>query len=366
MKISDDGKTITMRAPDNWHAHFRQLMLLLFLVPLFIKHGWRRRVVAEPNLTPPNLDGFQAIGHCQEIIEVARQQPLGQFFEPVPTIQITEQTTKQTVIEAFKRWGVKIVKAYPFGLTHNSENGIKEYEKIYPILQICEELDIVTQFHGQHPSYAVEGKDKEKRFIDKILQPIDERFPNLRKTLEHVQGKYGIDWVKSRSDKVGGGLTVQHMTDTIDDVIGYSERSKGKFCVHNAYKPHAGDLKDMLANQDAAVSGDEHFFYGGDDAWHLKKFKECAYGACGAANTLAAIPVIVAIFKKHRRIEMIEKFLSVNGANYYGYPLNEETITVQEEEWTIDKEIPVPGTDDSVVPWFFGEKVQHRVLEQDH
>ena len=48
---------LTLRAPDNWHAHFRDGALLEFLVPTFADGGWRRRTVAEANTTPPALTG---------------------------------------------------------------------------------------------------------------------------------------------------------------------------------------------------------------------------------------------------------------------------------------------------------------------
>jgi hypothetical protein len=45
MKISKGNgiTTLTMRTPDNWHAHFRQGLLCRFLVQQCINAGWRGR-----------------------------------------------------------------------------------------------------------------------------------------------------------------------------------------------------------------------------------------------------------------------------------------------------------------------------------
>lgn len=184
MNISSDGKTITMRAPDNWHAHFRQGVLIAFLVSFFIRFGWRRRILAMPNTTPPKLTGPEALDYAEQIKSIGRQMPNGGSFEPIAVIQITEQTTPEMIREAI-RLGVRVGKVYPYFVTTNSENGVKDYKKIYPALAVAEELGMVVCFHGEDPDFEVEGLDKEAAFLV-ILDEIVCNFSRLKIVLEHI------------------------------------------------------------------------------------------------------------------------------------------------------------------------------------
>src|SRR5882672_10385278 len=122
MKINEDGTTVMMRIPDNWHVHFRQGPFLKFLTKLFIDNGWRGRLVAEPNTNPPILTGKQAQDYSFEISRAAGPYVVGSF-NPVVAIQITESTTPLMVHDAFS-YGVKVCKVYPRYVTTNSEHGV--------------------------------------------------------------------------------------------------------------------------------------------------------------------------------------------------------------------------------------------------
>jgi dihydroorotase len=362
MKLSDDGKTLVIRLPDNFHFHFRQGAMLPFLVLICLQYGWRARLVAEPNTKPEKTEAYLVIEYGDEIMNAAKDKPHSKHLKVIPALQITEKTTKEMVYE-FKRRGGRVAKVYPFKVTNNSENGVLDYLNIYPALAACEELGIIVQFHAQHPGFDVEGWYKEIKFIDLILDPIRKNFPNLQFTIEHIHTKYGVEWVKKQPvGLVAAGVTIQHMTNTIDDCIGYSERSNGKICVHEGFKPHAQLREDRDAIRQAVFDGDPHFFYAGDDAWHPRSMKECAEGACGAANTLATLPLLVKIFIENNVLHRLEPFLSEIGAKFYGFELNEDTLTLTKETWVIPDFIPVPGLDDVVVPWRAREKMEWKVV----
>lgn len=350
-----------MRAPDNWHAHFRQGLLLVFLVGILIKYGWRRRVAAEPNTTPAILTGEQAIANREEIIAQSRTHKHGKRFEPVPIMQITESTTGDMVREARLRYGVRIFKVYPFFVTTNSANGVKDYTKIYTALKAVEEFyDVVVQFHGEDPNDDVEGIDKQVEFL-KILKEVRRLFPRLHITVEHVGSAEVIEWVEAEDEHVAASLTIQHILNTMDELMGYSRRSGGKMMPHEGCKPQPLRRKDRDAVQRAALSGNPKFFYGGDDAAHLKSNKECAHPACGCWNTIPALSLLIEFFMKHDKLELLEAFLSEYGARYYRYPLNEETITLTLDPWVVPNEVIVPALGDSVVPFYAGETCQWQI-----
>ncbi len=365
MQIVRDGKgdptLIRMRLPDNWHVHFRQGLLLVFLVTFFIKYGWRMRLVAMPNTQPANLTGKMAREYADEIERVAHGIPGGEKMVAVATMQITEATTGNMIRDAFAN-RVRVFKVYPRYVTTHSENGVVDYTLIYPALAVVEALGGVAEFHSEHPSYSIIGRLKEEMFIF-ILDDIRQHFPKLRISVEHVSSKVMIQWVKVQPDNVGASLAIQHMTVTSDDLNGYSQRSGGLLCVHDGgFKPGAKDPEDREAIIDAATSGNPKFWYGGDDAAHLKSKKECARPACGAWNTIAALSMLISLFIKRGCLERLEAFLSEFGARFYGYPINEETLSVARVEWVVPKEVPVPELNDSIVPFYAGETMDWEVV----
>ncbi len=361
MTISEEGKTLTMRAPDNWHAHFRQGQLLQYLVKVFIDSGWRHRVVAEPNTLPPKLTGVLAMEYALEISHYAKGIEGGKKFQPIATIQLTEETTREMIYDAFLL-GVRVIKVYPRYVTTHSANGVVDYTKIYPALSYAEQLDMVVQFHPEHPSYDVMGRRKESEFR-KILIDIVRKFPLLKVSVEHVSSADMVQWVKDQSDAVGASITIHHLYVTSDDLNGYSERSGGLICVHDGgFKPGAKDPEDRTAVQNAAFSGDKKFWYGGDDAAHLKSKKECARASCGAWNTIPALPMLISLFEKHGFLSNLERFISENGARFYSLPLNKEKVSFVRESWKVPMECEVPGLNDSIVPFFAGEEMEWKLL----
>lgn len=356
MFIAQDRNSFTMRAPDNWHVHPRQGILMDYLIAIFIMWGWRHRIVAEPNTIPPKLTGAEAIEYGEAIRRCARQIPGGQTLEPVVTIQITEETTPQTVREAFAM-GVRVFKVYPRYVTTHSENGVVDYFKIYPALAVIEELGGIVQFHAEHPSYDVMGRLKESAFRE-ILDGIRRTFPRLKISIEHVSSEDMILWVLDQPENVGAGIAVQYLYLTSDDLAGYSKRSGGLVCPHlGAVKPGAKDPSDREAVRKAALSGNRKFWIADDDAWHLRSKKECAQDACGLGNTIASLSLLISFYESHDKLPAVEPILSEFGALFYGYPLNEGTATFVREEWVVPEEIPIPELNDSLVPWFAREKM---------
>jgi dihydroorotase len=362
MIISPDGKEITMRTSDNWHAHLRQGELLEFLVPVFIDNGWRGRVLAEPNTVPPLLTGEDATAYGREIEKWAKWWTDGRGikpFEPVVTIQVTESTTPEMVRHA-SELGVRVAKVYPRYVTTHSENGVSDYHKIYPALGAAEESGMIVQFHPEHPSYNVEGRFKESAFRT-ILDKIVAQFPGLKISVEHVSSRLMVEWVKKQGENVGASVTIHHIYQTSDDFTGYSQRSGGLVSVHDgAFKPCAKDRDDRQAIQNVTLEGNPKFWSGNDDAAHVKSKKHC--GACGAWNTIPALSMTLSFFERNKALEKAEAFLSEYGARFYGYPLNEGVVTFRREEWQVPDEVMVPSLNDSIVPFYAGETMQWKLV----
>lgn len=352
---------IKLTVPDNWHCHWRQGLLLVWMVKMLIESGFRGRVLGMPNTNPPILTGEQALAYGDEVYRALAPYPEHLRFTPVLTIQITENTTPEMIRMAWT-CGIRVAKVYPRYVTTNSENGVMDYEKIMPALEEAAYWGMIVCFHGEHPAYDVQGIHKEEAFIA-ILERIRLRLPSLKIVVEHVTTRKMVEWVKREPmGYTRATITAHHLVLTLDDVIGYSKRSGGLMRVHHGCKPQPKFLDDLLALQDAAVSGDPHFMYGGDDAAHLKSKKECDGSACGIFPTTVAIPTLIELFSKRNALSNIDAFLSGHGREFYGYPGTAETIAFEDTSWVVPAEYPVSGTDEGVVPFLAGETMRRKIV----
>jgi dihydroorotase len=334
------------------------------MVGTLVESGFQGRVLGMPN-TRPNaiLTGEEALAYLEADIKPAlARYPVERRFTPVPTIQITRTTTWAIIRRAFDL-RVRVGKVYPRYVTTNSENGVVDYEaEIYPALAEAQEVGMPVCFHGEHPSYGVPGRLKEMRFII-ILKKIRRQFPSLKIVVEHVSTEAVVGWVRSEDVRyVRATITPQHLALTIDDLTGYSERSGGLVRVHVACKPVLKEPRDRFACRRAVVSGDPHFFYGGDDAPHLRAAKECGGAACGVFNTTVAIPFLIRLFTQYKALPKLDAFLSQHGAEFYGYPELTRKIVFARVPWTVPADYPVPTTGDAVVPLFTGEKMGYQLV----
>ena len=84
--------------PDDWHVHFRDNDILKVVVPETTKHF--ARAIVMPNLTPPILNGKQAVEYKERII---KSIPKTHNFEPLMTIYLTENTNKSELYDSIKR-----------------------------------------------------------------------------------------------------------------------------------------------------------------------------------------------------------------------------------------------------------------------
>jgi len=361
---------ITIPVPDNWHCHLREGPMMHFMVDRLLESGFYGRVLAMPNTQEPLLSGILAKHYESKIFAILKllhltmiDQSKFRGFAPVVTIQITEETTPEVILEAHQI-GVRAAKVYPRNVTTNSHHGVLNYREIYKVLKVAEEYGMVVCFHPELPDEEIEGMAKESLFIA-TLREIRSFFPKLKIVVEHVSTREMVKWVRSQPvGLVGATLTPQHLFLTIDDVIGYSPRSGYRGEVHHMCKPTLKLGEDRKYLQKMATSGDPHFFYGGDDAPHPKSNKECAKCACGVFNTTVALPVLATVFEAHNALDKLADFTSGFGAEFYGYPRNTDTIILVKNSWQVPLEYPVFGTGSivgHVVPMLAGETLEWQI-----
>jgi dihydroorotase len=319
---------LIIKRPDDWHLHLRDGVIMQAVLSFSAElYG---RAIIMPNLKPPVRTAKDAAAYRQKIVHCL---PPGHGFQPLMTLYLTDDTPPAEIRLAKSEGLLTGVKLYPVGATTNSEQGVTNIKKVYPVLEVMQKLGIPLLIHGEVSDPAVDIFDREAVFIDRELDPLRQDMPELRIVMEHVSSKIGVDYVLAAERNLGTTVTPHHL------LINRNSIFSGGLNPHMYCLPVVKQEADRLAIRRAAVSGDPRFFFGSDSAPHRLADKEKAGAAAGVFNISTALSAIVQVFEAEDSIENLEAFMSLNGARFYGLPLNPDTITLEK------RQSPIPTTD---------------------
>jgi dihydroorotase len=313
--------TLTIRRPDDWHVHLRDGAVLK-AVAAHTSRDFARAIVM-PNLVPPVVTAAEARAYRGRILA---NVPEGHNFTPLMTLYLTEGTDPGDVETGFRAGEVTAVKLYPAGATTNSQSGVRVIENAYPVLERMASCGMVLCVHGEVTDPAIDIFDREAVFIERVLEPLRRRIPELRIVMEHVTTRDGVDYVRAATTNLAATITTHHL------IINRNAILAGGIRPHYYCLPVAKREEHRLALRWAATSGDPRFFLGTDSAPHLNPLKECACGCAGifsAPNTLACL---AHVFEEEGALERLEAFVSLNGPAFYRLPPNEDRITLTRHE----------------------------------
>ena len=341
---------LTLTRPDDWHLHVRDGTALASVVP----HTARQfgRAIIMPNLQPPVTSTTQALAYHERILSAV---PAGVDFTPLMTLYLTDNTTPDDIHEAHASQRVHAVKLYPAGATTHSDAGVTDISRTYPVLEAMEKLGMPLLVHAEVTDASVDVFDREKAFIDQHLEPLTVRFPALKVVLEHVTTRDGIDFVANSADSVAATLTAHHL------LLNRNAMFKGGIQPHAYCLPVLKRETHRRALLEAAISGKRKFFLGTDSAPHPRNRKETACGCAGIYTAHAALELYAQVFEEAGALDRLEAFASHYGADFYGLPRNQETITLEKTDWQVPDSYPLGDTE--VVPLFAGETLHWRVKD---
>ena len=240
-------------------------------------------------------------------------------------LYMTETTEAADVKAGFESGLVTAVKLYPAGATTNSAAGVKDLEKIYPVLEVMQTIGMPFLVHGEVVDPTVDIFDREAVFIETKLMPLRKQFPNLKIVFEHLTTKEGVDYVLSCDTHTAATLTPHHL------VINRNAMLVGGIKPHYYCLPVAKRESHRLALRTAATSGDQRFFLGTDSAPHPIHAKETACGCAGIFNVANALAITAQVFEQENALHQLENFLSLNGPAFYGLPVNSERLTLERQ-----------------------------------
>ncbi len=315
---------LTLIQPDDWHLHVRNGEMLRLVMP----HTARQfaRAIIMPNLRPPVSTVQQALNYREKIIAAL---PENSSFTPLMTLYLTDNTTKEEVIAISKCDETVAFKLYPAGATTNSDSGISNLKKIYPILETMQKHDVPLLIHGEVTADQYDIFDRERVFVEQTLTNLAKQFPQLRIVLEHVTTEEAVQFVESTSSNVAATITPQHLLYNRNAILA------GGIRPHYYCLPVLKREKHRQALIKAATSDNPKFFLGTDSAPHPTQLKESACGCAGCYSAHAAIELYAEAFEQENALDKLEGFASFHGPDFYRLPRNRSTITLQKTPWTV-------------------------------
>ncbi len=316
-----DLTRLTIRRPDDWHLHLRDGAMLQAVLPETTRHF--ARAIIMPNLVPPVVTAAQAAAYRDRIRAAI---PAGADFTPLMTLSLTEDTDPEDVRHAHQSGIATAVKLYPAGATTNSASGVRDFEKVRPVLEAMAEIGMPLCVHGEVTDHEIDIFDREATFIDRVLKPIRKKVPDLKVVMEHVTTQDAVDYVRDSSKNLAATITTHHL------IINRNHILAGGIKPHFYCLPVAKREAHRVALVQAAVSGDKRFFLGTDSAPHTDANKLMACGCAGIFTARNTMSCLAEVFEAAGKLKKLEDFASLNGPAYYGLPPNEDTITLVKGE----------------------------------
>ena len=310
-------QTLTLRRPDDWHLHLRDGAMLKAVLPETARHF--ARAIIMPNLVPPVVTAADATAYRDRILAAL---PDGMAFEPLMTLYLTDHTDPADLRAAAESGLIKAVKLYPAGATTNSHGGVRDLDKVRPVLEVMAELGLPLCIHGEVTTPEVDIFDREAVFIDTVLDPLRRATPGLRVVMEHITTAEGVAYARAGGPDLAATITTHHL------VINRNHILVGGIKPHYYCLPVAKREQHRLALREAATSGEARFFLGTDSAPHMDALKEHACGCAGCFTATNTMSILAAVFEQDGALDRLEAFTSRNGPAFYRLPVNEGTITL--------------------------------------
>ena len=323
-----DATTLTLTRPDDWHLHVRDGAAMAAVLPYTARQF--ARAIIMPNLKPPITTAAQALSYQARLLVAL---PTGSDFKPLMTLYLTDMLDADEIDRAADA-GVVAVKLYPAGATTNSDAGVTDLRKTYPALEAMQRRGMPLLTHGEVTDPSVDIFDREAVFIDQVMKPLRQDFPELKVVFEHITTRDAAQYVAEAGPFTAATITAHHLL--------YSRNA----LFMGGLRPHyycLPVLKRELHRQAlvaAATSGSDRFFLGTDSAPHAATLKEASVCGAGCFTALSALELYVEAFEAAGALHQFEGFASHHGPAFYGLPVNQGTVTLRKLPYTLPEALP--------------------------
>jgi dihydroorotase len=336
-------------------VHLREGEMLKAVLP-FTARLFARAIVM-PNIKLPVTTTARASAYRDDILA---SLPKGAKFSPLMTIYLTDTTDAGDLERGHKEGIVTAAKLYPAGATTNSDQGVTDIRKIYPVLERMQKIGMPLLVHGEVTDPEVDVFDREMIFIDKILKPLRRDLPGLKVVLEHITTKEAADYISAEGQKgkLAATITAHHL------LINRNAMFMGGIRPHFYCLPVVKRETHREALVKAATSGAPMFFLGTDTAPHARTAKESACGCAGIFTAVNALALYAQVFDEAGQLGRLKGFASRFGPAFYGLPVNKDLITLEKTSQAEGEIKPIlTGNGQQIIPFAPPSPVVWRVAE---
>ncbi len=343
MVLPKCSRRVLVDAFADTHVHFREGPLVGPFLEASIKGG------ADVALKMPNTSaGLKTAAQVIQYRDEAKLLiPSGKSMTFIPCVLINEYTTPAMIDDCVSA-GVVDGKVYPYERTTKSENGVRYYERLFPIIAHCGKVGMKVHLHPEHANLLVSNRDAEYMFI-----PIVEML--LSSTDAVIIWEHGTDarcipfwkqFAKDYPNRFYVTLTAHHLASNEDMAFGD---------VRQVCKPPIKLESDRLMLI-ALVMEDHRWVMAGSDtaghpthpippavggAKHVDQGK-CACGAFTApfAHQLYA-HALGALLQTEMGVEIYVNFTSRNARHLHNLPPSSRQIILVNKPFKIPQECKI-------------------------
>lgn len=339
-------KKITITRPDDWHCHLRDGAALGDIVkPTAARFA---RAIIMPNTVPPTVNHRLACEYRQRILAHSAD------FCPLMTLYATDSLSAADIHACADDDTVVAVKLYPKGATTNSANGVTDIRHLDNALAAMVEIGMPLLVHGEVTDSEIDIFDREAVFIERILKPLLDKFPDLKVVLEHITTREAAEFVQAGSANLAATITAHHLMYNRNAMLAGGVRP------HFYCLPIIKREQHRQALLAAATSGHPRIFLGTDSAPHAIGSKISSCGCAGIFSAPAALEIYTQIFEDANALDKLEGFASFYGADFYNLPRNRQSVTLTKSPWQMPTELPF--ADSVVVPMLAGEQINWKLV----
>ncbi|MFX4226858.1 MAG: dihydroorotase [Porticoccaceae bacterium] len=340
---------IHLTRPDDWHIHLRDQDALRLTVPAVARYFGRAIVM--PNLIPPVTTVEIAASYRQRILS---HLPEGSGFNPLMTLYLTDSMPVDEIHRGRETGMITACKLYPAGATTNSDSGVTDLKKIYPVLETMQDLGMPLLVHGEVTTPEIDIFDREAVFIDRHLCPLLQDFPELNVVMEHITTADAAQFVEEGPKSLAATITAHHLLHERNHMLA------GGIRPHLYCLPILKRRKHQEELIRVAISGNKKFFLGSDSAPHALDAKETACGCAGCYTGHATLELYAEVFDNAGALDKLEAFASFHGPDFYKLPRNTDKIILKQQIWEVEEQLPYLDT--TIKPLRAGEQI-HWIVE---
>lgn len=343
--------TLSLTRPDDWHLHLRDGAAMAAVLPASAAQF--ARAIVMPNLKPPVTTTAAALAYRDRILAARPKQGVGAEFAPLMTLYLTDHLPPDEIRRA-KAAGVVALKLYPAGATTHSDAGVTDIRKTYATLEAMQREGLLLLVHGEVTDTEVDVFDREAVFIERVMKPLRQDFPELKVVFEHITTLEAAQYVSSGDRFTAASVTAHHLLYNRNAIF------KGGLRPHYYCLPVLKREQHRQALVAAATSGSPKFFLGTDSAPHAALLKESSVCGAGCYTAPAALELYAEAFEAAGALDRLEAFASFHGPDFYGLPRNRGRVVLKREPWQLPE--CVPFGDAQLKPLRGGETLNWKLM----